>query len=163
MFLYFKHKLIKKIEKIPLLQIFIYNNLYFFSFLLPHDKDYYALKLLYNKNEKRSFIDVGANIGLSALGFISLGFNNNKIHLFEPDRTLVKKYLNKIKKKILKLLFIPLDYLTENHQRGFLKPIIKIFFFILIIVLVKIISKKNYLIIMEKNLKNLKSNHNYLI
>ena len=99
MFLFFKHQLIKKIEKIPLLQILIYNNLNFFRFLLPHDKDYYALKLLFNKNEKRSFLDVGANIGLSALGFISLGFNKNKIHLFEPDKILVKKYLNNIKKK----------------------------------------------------------------
>ncbi len=99
MFLHLKHKIIKKIEKIPLLQVLIYNNLSFFSFLLPHDKDYYALRLIFSKKEKRSFLDVGANIGLSALGFRSLGFNKNKIHLFEPDTTLVKKYLNKIKKK----------------------------------------------------------------
>ncbi len=94
MFLHLKHQLIKKIEKIPLLQIFIYNNLKFFKFLLPHDKDYYALKLLFSKNEKRSFLDVGGNIGLSSLGFISLGFKENKIHIFEPDKLLVKKYLN---------------------------------------------------------------------
>ncbi len=99
MFLHLKHQLIKKIEKIPLLQIFIYNNLKFFKFLLPHDKDYYALKLLFSKNEKRSFLDVGGNIGLSSLGFISLGFKENKIHIFEPDKELVKKYLNPIKKK----------------------------------------------------------------
>ena len=41
MFVHFKHQLIKRMEKIPLLQIFIYNNLKFFDFLLPHDKDYY--------------------------------------------------------------------------------------------------------------------------
>ena len=86
MLLHLKHQLIKKIEKIPLLQIFIYNNLKFFKFLLPHDKDYYALKLLFSKNEKRSFLDVGGNIGLSSLGFISLGFKENKIHIFEPDK-----------------------------------------------------------------------------
>ena len=82
MFVYLKHQLIKRIEKIPLLQIFIYNNLKFFSFLFPHDKDYYALKLLFSNNEKRSFLDVGGNIGLSAIGFRELGFNKNKIHIF---------------------------------------------------------------------------------
>ena len=90
MFLHLKHQLIKKIEKIPLLQIFIYNHLKFLNFLLPHDKDYYALKLLFQTNEERSFLDVGGNIGLSTLGFIKLGFNKNKIHLFEPDSNLLK-------------------------------------------------------------------------
>ena len=97
MFLHLKHQLIKKIEKIPLLQIFIYNHLKFLNFLLPHDKDYYALKLLFQTNEERSFLDVGGNIGLSTLGFIKLGFNKNKIHLFQMNT--IKKYLNKIKKK----------------------------------------------------------------
>ena len=129
MFLHFKHKLIKKIEKIPLLQIFIYNNLNFFSFLLPHDKDYYALKLLFNKNEKRSFIDVGANIGLSALGFISLGFNKNKIHLFEPDRTLVKKYLNNIKKKNSKIHIHSFGLSYRKSSKKLFKAYYKNFFF----------------------------------
>ena len=55
MFIYFKHKLIKRIEKIPLLQIFIYNNLNYLKFLFPHDKDYYALKILFPLKEKRIF------------------------------------------------------------------------------------------------------------
>ena len=76
MFLYLKHKLVKVIEKIPLLQIFIYNNLEYFDFLLPHDKDYYALKLLFPVNERRSFLDIGGNIGLSSIGFRKLGFKN---------------------------------------------------------------------------------------
>ena len=50
-----KHRLIKIIEKIPLLQVFVYNNLQYFKFLFPHDKDYYALKLLFN-NSKKSFL-----------------------------------------------------------------------------------------------------------
>ena len=49
MLTHLKHKVIKRIEKIPLLQIFIYNNLNYFKFLFPHDKDYYALKLLFYK------------------------------------------------------------------------------------------------------------------
>ena len=85
-------------EKIPLLQIFIYNNLKFFDFLLPHDKDYYALKLLFSKDEKRSFFDIGGNIGLSSIGFRKLGFKN-KIHIFEPDINLVNKNLKFVKKK----------------------------------------------------------------
>ena len=101
MFVYLKHKLIKRIENVPLLQIFIYNNLKFFKFLFPHDKDYYALKILFSYNEKRSFVDVGGNIGLSTIGFRELGFTKNTIHIFEPDKTLIKLYLNKIKKNMI--------------------------------------------------------------
>ena len=77
-----KHRLIKIIEKIPLLQVFVYNNLQYFKFLFPHDKDYYALRLLFKKNEKRTFLDIGGNIGLSTIGFRELGFLNNKIIMF---------------------------------------------------------------------------------
>ena len=45
----FKYQLIKFIENIPLLQIFIYNNLTNFKFLFPHDKDYLALKIIFKK------------------------------------------------------------------------------------------------------------------
>ena len=37
----------------------VYNNLIFFKFLLPQEKDYLALKILFHKNEKRTFVDVG--------------------------------------------------------------------------------------------------------
>ena len=99
MFKKIKHQLIKKIEKIPLLQIFIYNNLQYFKFLFPHDKDYYALQALFSMEEKRIFLDVGGNIGLSSIGFRELGFINNKIYIFEPDKYLINRYLRKIKKK----------------------------------------------------------------
>ena len=72
-----KYRLIKFLEKIPFIQLLIYNNLIYFKFLLPHDKDYFALKLIFNKNEKNSFLDVGGNIGISTLGFRQLGFNKN--------------------------------------------------------------------------------------
>ena len=98
MIVYLKHQLVKVIEKIPLLQIFIYNNLEIFDFLLPHDKDYYALKLLFSVNERRSFLDIGGNIGLSSIGFRKLGYKNT-IHIFEPDTKLVSRNLLKIKKK----------------------------------------------------------------
>lgn len=95
----FKYRIVKLIEAIPLLQIFIYNNLEKFNFLFPHDKDYNGIKLLFHKNEKRDFLDIGANIGLSTIGFREMGFKLNNIHLFEPDNFLIKEYLNKIKKK----------------------------------------------------------------
>ena len=98
LFSFLKYNLVNKIEKIPLLQIFIYNNLHSLRFLLPHEKDYHALKLLFKKNEKRSFIDVGGNIGLSSAGWRVLGFNSNKILIFEPDNYLNKKYLYRVKR-----------------------------------------------------------------
>ena len=78
MFKFFKYKAIKFLEKIPIVQILIYNNLRYFKFLFPHDKDYLALTILFNQNEKRTFVDVGGNIGLSTIGFRELGFKNNR-------------------------------------------------------------------------------------
>lgn len=92
-----RYRLIKFIENVPLLQILIYNNLSKFKFLFPHDKDYLGLKLLFSKNEKRDFIDVGGNIGLSFIGFRELGFKNNCIHIFEPDKYLIDNYIKKLK------------------------------------------------------------------
>ena len=94
-----KYRLVKIIEKIPLLQIFVYNNLDKFNFLFPHDKDYNGINLLFRKNEKRDFLDIGANIGLSTIGFREIGFRLNKIHLFEPDNSLISEYLSKIQKR----------------------------------------------------------------
>ncbi len=116
MFIHLKHKIIKIIENIPLLQIFIYNNLYNFRFLFPHDKDYYALRLLFKTTEKRSFADIGGNIGLSSIGFRELGFLKNKIHIFEPDKFLIKSYLNKVKKFYNKLIIYPFGLSNKNHS-----------------------------------------------
>ena len=69
-----KYRTVKFIEQMPLLQIYIYNNLDKFKFLFPHDKDYLGLKLLFKKNEKRDFIDIGGNIGLSTIGLNQIIF-----------------------------------------------------------------------------------------
>ena len=143
MFALLKHRVIKKLKKIPLLQIFIYNNLNYFKFLFPHDKDYYALKLLFKTSETRAFADVGGNIGLSTIGFRELGFKKNKILIFEPDKNLIKSYLE-VKKSYFNLKFIHLDYQIEITQQNYIKLIIKIFCFILIIVLAKSIYSKSY-------------------
>ena len=120
-----KHQIIKFIEKFPLIQIFIYNNLQYFTFLFPHDKDYYALKILFKKNEKRSFLDIGGNIGLSTIGFRELGFNNNKIIIFEPDQYLIKNYLLKIKKKYSKLIIYPFGLSNKNCSQKLFKAFYK--------------------------------------
>ena len=100
MFALIKHRLIKIIEKIPLIQVFVYNNLKYFKFLFPHDKDYYALNILFKKNESQAFLDIGGNIGLSTIGFRELGFLKNEIIMFEPDKFLLDKYISKVKKKL---------------------------------------------------------------
>ena len=128
MFVYLKHKLVKVIEKIPLLQIFIYNNLEYFDFLLPHDKDYYALKLLFPVNERRSFLDIGGNIGLSSIGFRKLGFKNT-IHIFEPDKKLVNQNLLKIKKKYKNLIIHSVGLSDNNSFQNIYKAFYKNIYF----------------------------------
>lgn len=117
MFKFFKYRLIKYLEKIPYVQVFIYNNLQYFKFLFPHDKDYYALNQLFNKNEKRTFLDVGGNNGLSTIGFRELGFKKNKIIIFEPDKFLYKKYLFKIKKNYKNTDIYNFGLSNKNEQK----------------------------------------------
>ena len=125
MFLKIKYQIVKFIESIPLLQIFVYNNLNNFKFLFPHDKDYLALKILFKKNERRDFIDIGGNIGLSTIGFRELGFNKNNIHIFEPDNELVKNHLKKIKKYYKGLKIYSFGLSSENTKKKLYKAFYK--------------------------------------
>mgnify|MGYP001495979457 FL=1 len=117
MFALVKHRIIKIIEKIPLLQVFVYNNLQYFKFLFPHDKDYYALKLLFKKSETRTFLDIGGNIGLSTIGFRELGFTKNKILLFEPDKFLLDKYISKVKKNYSNIKVYPFGLSNKSQKK----------------------------------------------
>jgi hypothetical protein len=97
-----KYIIIRKIESYPYLNLLILNNLRFFKFLLPHDKDFLGMKLILNKSSSDLFLDIGANIGASTMSIRSMGFNQ-RIYLFEPNYYLFKKYLtslNKIYKNI---------------------------------------------------------------
>lgn len=125
----FKYQLIKFIENIPLLQIFIYNNLTNFKFLFPHDKDYLALKIIFKKNENRDFIDVGGNIGLSSIGFRELGFKNNKIIIFEPDKFLINKYLKKLSKYYSKIKIYKFGLSAKSEKKKLIKAYYKNKFF----------------------------------
>lgn len=129
MFKRLKHQLVKTIEKIPLLQIFIYNHLQYFRFLFPHDKDYYALQILFQKDEKRIFLDVGGNIGLSSIGFRELGFKKNKIYIFEPDEDLIEQYLKKLKKKYNDLKIFNFGLSNKNSVSKLYKAFYKKKFF----------------------------------
>lgn len=102
-----KYSLVKFIEKIPLIQMLVYNNLIFFKFLLPQDKDYLALKKLFKTNEKGTFVDIGGNIGLSSASFREIGFKENEILIFEPDKLLINNYLLKIKNHYNNLKIFP--------------------------------------------------------
>ena len=124
-----KYRIIKFIEEIPLLQIFIYNNLNKFKFLFPHDKDYLALKLLFKFTEKRDFIDVGGNIGLSVVGFREMGFRNNRILVFEPDKLLIRKYLNNLKHLYKKVLIYNFGLSNKSEIKYLFKAFYKKKFF----------------------------------
>ena len=124
-----KHRLIKIIEKIPLLQVFVYNNLQYFKFLFPHDKDYYALKLLFKKNEKRTFLDIGANIGLSTIGFRELGFLKNKIIMFEPDQFLLDNYVSKVIKNYSNIQVYPFGLSNKSQKKKLFRAFYKNVFF----------------------------------
>jgi len=89
-----KFKLVRIIEANPILNLIIYNNISFFKPFLPHEKDYYGMRLLISNKLNDAIIDVGGNLGISAMGFRKLGYKN-KIFLFEPNKHLFEKYLNK--------------------------------------------------------------------
>ena len=124
-----KHRFIKIIESIPKIQILIYNNLSYFKFLFPHDKDYYALKILFKKDEKRTFLDVGGNIGLSTIGFRELGFKKNKIIIFEPDKFLIKKYISKLINNYSKIKVYPFGLSNKVQKKKLYKAFYKGSFF----------------------------------
>jgi hypothetical protein len=83
-----KYRIARTIEQSPSLSAFLYNYIAYFPFLLPHEKDYYGMQRICENDVNRHFVDIGANIGLSSLGFRALGFKN-KIFLFEPNPALI--------------------------------------------------------------------------
>jgi len=118
MFISLKYSFVKFLEKIPSIQMLIYNNLIFFKFLLPQDKDYLALKILFSKNEKRTFIDIGGNIGLSTASFREMGFKKNQILIFEPDKSLVNRYLKKLKYYYNNIKIYPYGLSNKNEFKS---------------------------------------------
>ena len=117
MFNSLKYSFVKFVEKIPSIQMLVYNNLIFFKFLLPQEKDYLALKILFRKNEKRTFVDVGGNIGLSTASFREMGFRKNQILIFEPDKSLIDNYLKKVEYHYNNIKIYPFGLSDKNELR----------------------------------------------
>lgn len=125
MYISIKYSLVKFLEKVPFLQMYIYNNLRYLKFLLPHDKDYLGLKVLFDLNEKRTFVDIGGNIGLSTISFRQMGFRDNQILIFEPDTDLIKKYLYKVKNYYSNLRIFPYGLSNKNETKTMFKATYK--------------------------------------
>ena len=73
-----KYKIVRIIEKRPRLNILIYNNVRYFKFLLPHEKDYLGMKKICENKKSKDILDIGGNIGISSLGLdkwvLKIGF-----------------------------------------------------------------------------------------
>jgi len=124
-FIKIQYIIIRIIEAYPQINLLILNNLTYFKFFLPHDKDYLGLKLIFKKNYNlNSFLDIGANVGASTLSFIKMGFYN-KMYLFEPNFNLYKNYLKKIKKKHHNLKIYNYALGSKNKSLIFFLPYIE--------------------------------------
>ena len=92
-------------------QYFMHNFfLYFYTkklfhvlpFLLPHEKDYFGLKLLLKATDGL-FLDIGANDGISALSFRKIN-SRYSILSFEPN-PLQRKSLERVRHKLKRFDF----------------------------------------------------------
>jgi len=119
-----KYKIIRLIESNYKLNLLIYNNIRFFKFLLPHEKDFYGMLLLCKNQKKQIFLDIGANLGISSLGFRQLGFKNI-IYAFEPNHYLYNCYLKKISKKNKNIIVKNIALGNSNSSKILYMPFYK--------------------------------------
>lgn len=112
-----KYRVARWIERFPRLSIYIYNNAQKLIFFLPHEKDYHGILKVCKNSKKYSIIDVGANIGISTLGFRKLGLSN-PIYLFEPNYVLYKKYLINLKKREKNIFIFNLALDNKNEKKN---------------------------------------------
>lgn len=119
-----KYKLVRLIESNPTLNLLIYNNIKYLKFLLPHEKDYLGMRKLCQNSLNKVIIDVGANLGISSMGFRQMGFQN-KIYIFEPNPIIFKKYLIHIKKNYKNIILKNLALGNKNQKKFFFIPYYK--------------------------------------
>ena len=119
-----KYKLIRFVESNPSLNLLIYNNVRFFKFLLPHEKDFYGMLLVCKNDKNLAILDIGANLGISILGFRQLGFKN-KILAFEPNYYLYKNFLKKISKQDKNVHVKNFALGNKNENKFFYMPYYK--------------------------------------
>ena len=89
-----KYALVRFFESSPHLNLLIYNNIYFFKFLLPHEKNFYEMLLICKNKKNLAILDIGANLGILILRFRQLSFIN-KIYAFGQNYHLYKNSLLK--------------------------------------------------------------------
>ena len=119
-----KYKIVRIIEKRPRLNILIYNNVRYFKFLLPHEKDYLGMKKICENKKSKDILDIGGNIGISSLGFRQMGFKN-RIFIFEPNFEIYKKYLLPLKKKNKDFHLHNIALGNQNKKKLFFLPFYK--------------------------------------
>jgi FkbM family methyltransferase len=119
-----KYKLVRIIEKNPSINLMVYNNIKYFKFLLPHEKDYLGMKKICKNNLDEVIIDIGANLGISTMGFRQMGFKN-KICIFEPNPEIYNKYLLPIKKNYKNIILKNLALGHKNQKKFFFVPYYK--------------------------------------
>jgi FkbM family methyltransferase len=94
-----------------------------FSFLLPHDKSYYALRHFIALRPNGLFLDVGANDGISALSFRYFD-KNYRILSLEPNR-LLETSLKKLKARDANFDYIMAGAGAQQSVMQFHVPVYK--------------------------------------
>jgi FkbM family methyltransferase len=118
-----KYKIARLIERNPHLNLFFYDKALYFSFLLPHEKDYYGIKLLLKSNKSNIFLDIGGNNGMSTRGFKKLGFSN-PIYVYEPNKFLFKKYLINLSNKFNNVKIFNFGLGSKNTSLNIFTPFV---------------------------------------
>ena len=54
-----KYRIARYFESKPTIILFLFNNVKFLKFLLPHDKDYLAMKLICKNSLNYEILDIG--------------------------------------------------------------------------------------------------------
>ena len=119
-----KYKIARYFESKPTIILFLLNNVKFLKFLLPHDKDYLAMKLICKNSLNYEILDIGGSVGSSILSFRKMGFKN-RIIVFEPNEYLVKNYLNNLKSRDSEIEIYNFALGNQNSTQDFFLPFYK--------------------------------------
>lgn len=95
----------------PIISAKLHSYIKYFPFLLPHDKYYYGFKH-FIETKRGLFVDIGANDGISALGFRRI---NKTYHILslEPN-PIHEAVLRQLKKKIPRFDYMMVG--AGNHR-----------------------------------------------
>ena len=100
---------------------------YISYFFYPTEKDYLGLLKIFDKNFEGDILDIGGNFGQSTISFIRLGFNKNKIHIFEANKRIFSS-LKKVKKKYKNIYIYNFGLSNKNIKKYLYTPVINNFF-----------------------------------